>query len=79
MSQHLSQIGSLPDLAADTHSHYQSPAIVTVELEEATYDSDDCYVGSILQWAGKQQQPSPLVVHIDVQSLEHTQVYCRMG
>ena len=57
--QHLSQLGSLPDPAADMHSHYQSRPILAHELEEATYDSDDLHVGSIVEWAGKQQPPPP--------------------
>ena len=76
MSQHLSQLGSLPNPAADTHSHYQSRPILAHELEEATYDSDDLHVGSIVEWAGKQQPPPRAVVHIDIRSPDHTQVYC---
>ena len=59
MLQHWSQLGSLPDPAADTHSHYQSRPILAHELEEATYGSDDLHVGSIVEWAGKQQPPPP--------------------
>ena len=65
MLQHLSQLGSLPDPAPDTHSHYQSRPILAHEFEEATYDSDDLHVGSIVEWVGK-QQPAPPVVHIDM-------------
>ena len=59
MSQHLSQLGSLPDPATDTDSHFQSRPILAHELEEATYESNDLHVGSIVEWAGKQQPPPP--------------------
>ena len=36
---------------------YQSRPILAHELEEATYDSDDLHVGSIVEWAGNQQPP----------------------
>ena len=81
MSQHFPRLGSLPHPTADTHSHYQSRPILAPELEEATYDSDDLHVGSIVEWAGKRQPPPPprAVVHIDMRSPDRTQVYCRKG
>ena len=51
MLQHLSERGSLPDPSVDTHSHYQSRPILVHELEEATYDSHDLNLGSIVEWA----------------------------
>ena len=59
MSQYLSRLGSVPDPSADTHSHYHSRPTLTHELEEATYDSDDLSLGSIVEWAGKRQPPPP--------------------
>ena len=59
MSQYLSRLGFLPDPVADTHSHHRSRPILAHESEEATYDSDDLHVRSIVEWAGKQQPPPP--------------------
>ena len=55
MLQHLSQLGSLPDSAADTHSHYQSRPIYRRPTTPMT-----SMWGSIVEWAGK-QHPPPLV------------------
>ena len=59
MLQHLSHLGSPPNPSANTHSHRQSRPILAHELEEATYDSDDLNLGSIVEWASKQLPPPP--------------------
>ena len=59
MSQHLSQPGSLPYPSSATHSHYQPCPILTHEMEEATHDSHDLSLGSIVEWARKQQHAPP--------------------
>ena len=48
------------------------------ELEEVTYGCDDFNFGSIVEWVGNGQPPLAVVL-IDMQSPDHTQVYCRKG
>ena len=52
MSQHLTELGSLPNPAADDHSRYQSRPTLSHELREATYESDDLSLGAIVKWVG---------------------------
>ena len=63
MWQHLSHLGSLPNPAAETHSHYKSRPILAHELEEATYNSNDLHVGSSAERADKQQPPPHCSAH----------------
>ena len=67
----LSQLGSLPDPSADPHSNYQLHPIPAHELEEATFDCNDlnCGIGA------QPTTPPPAVPHMDMRSLDPTQVY----
>ena len=80
MSQHLSELGSLPDSSPDTHFHYQPDPILAHELEEVTYNCDDLSLESIVEWAGKQNPtPRPAVLHINIPSPDRTEVHWGKG
>ena len=60
-------------------SRRRHPLPLPHELEEATYDSNDLHVWSMVHWAGKQTPPPRAVVHIDMRSPDRAQVYCHNG
>ena len=60
----LSKHGNLPDLAADTHTHFLSLPRSPHTLEEATYIGG-LLVGEVVEWA-KGLHPSPTLIHIDM-------------
>ena len=60
----LSQHGSLPDPAADTHAHYQALPRRPQTLKEATY-TGGLLLGEVVEWA-KGLDPSPTLIHIDI-------------
>ena len=72
MRQHLSELGSLSDPSADTHSQYRPCPILDHGLEEAASDSDDLDLRSIVEWAGN-PQTHPAAVHSDMRSPDRTQ------
>ena len=61
----LSQHGSLPDPAADTHAHFFGLPCRPHTLEEA----GGLLVGEVVEWA-KGLDPSPTLIHIDMREPE---------
>ena len=64
----LSQHGSLPDPAADTHAHFVALPHRPHTLEEAIY-TGGLLVGEVVEWA-KGLDPSPTLIHIDMREPE---------
>ena len=73
----LSQHGSLPDPAADTHAHFLGLPRRPHTLEEATY-TGGLLVGEVVEWA-KGLDPSPTLIHIDVREYERAGALRKKG
>ena len=73
----LSQHGSLPDPAADTHAHIVALPCHPHTLEEATY-TGGLLVGEVVEWA-KGFDPSPTLIHIDMRKPTHAGALRKKG
>ena len=73
----LSQHGSLPDPAADTHAHFLGLPRRPHTLEEATY-TGGLLVGEVVEWA-KGLDPSPTLSHIDMREPERAGALRKKG
>ena len=73
----LPQHGSLPDPAANTHTHFLALPRRPYTLEEATY-TGGLLVGEVVVWA-KGLDHSPTLIHIDVRAPERAGALRKKG
>ena len=73
----LSQHGSLPDPAADTHAHFLALPRRPHTMEEATY-TGGLLVGEVMEWA-KGLDPFPTLIHIDMREPERAGALRKKG
>ena len=73
----LSQHGSLPDPAADTHAHFLALPRRPHTLEEATH-TGGLLVGEVVDWA-KGLDPSPTLIDIDIRDPERAGALRKKG